>query len=72
MGRSAKTDRLPSLREKCSNWTEGKAEREPHRPWIPSPRIPQPEMLRKGLGGETQALEVSYRERTRLGCVETA
>ena len=30
----------------------------------------QPEMLVRGLGSEIQALEVSSRERTRVGCVE--
>ena len=29
-------------------------------------------MLGQGLGTETQALEVSFGERTRFGCVETA
>ena len=61
-----------SDREKHSSWTEeGKAEREPHRPSAPSPWTPQPETLRWGLSAETQALEVSSRKRTRVGCVET-
>ena len=32
----------------------------------------QPEMLRWGLGTETEALEVSSGKKTRVGCVETA
>ena len=62
-----------SLRENHSSWTEeGKAEREPQRPLVPPPGTPQPEMLGRGLGTETQALEeVSSRERTRVRCVET-
>ena len=35
------------------------------------PRIPQPEMLRHRLGTQTQAPEVSFRERTTVGCVVT-
>ena len=38
---------------------------------VPPPGTPQPEMLRRGLGTETQAPEVISRERTRAGCVET-
>ena len=38
-----------------------------HHPWTPLP-----EMLRSRLGTETQAPEVSSREGTRVGCVETA
>ena len=33
---------------------------------------PQPEIFRQGLGTETWDPEVSSRERTRAGCVETA
>ena len=33
-------------------------------------RIPQPEILEQGLGDKTQALEVSARELTKVGCVE--
>ena len=33
---------------------------------------PQPEMLRPGLGAETQVLEVSLEERTGAGCVGSA
>ena len=36
-----------------------------------APLTLQPEILRQQLGLETQASEVSYRERTRVGCVET-
>ena len=62
-----------SHREKCSNWTEeGKIETEPQRPSVPPPRTPRFEMLGFGLGAETQALEVSSRERTRVANVETA
>ena len=32
------------------------------------PRTPQPEMLQRGLGAETQAPEVSSGERSRAGC----
>ena len=61
-----------SGQEKHSSWTEeGKVELEPHRSSAPPPWTPQPEMLRRGLSTETQALEVSSRERTRVGCVET-
>ena len=35
-------------------------------------QTPQPEKLGRGLGTETQAPEVSTRERTRVGCLETA
>ena len=35
-------------------------------------QTPQPEMLSQGLGAETQALEFSSGERTRVACVETA
>ena len=69
MGRSAETEVPQSLREKCSSWTEeGKAKRELQRPSVPPPRTPQPEMLRRELGSETQALEV----RSRDGYMETA
>ena len=34
------------------------------------PQKPQPETLRRGLLAKTQVLEVSYGERTRVGCVE--
>ena len=61
------------MREKYSSWTEeGKAEREPQRSLVQPPRAPQPEMLCRGLGTETQAPEVSSGERTRVGYVETA
>ena len=33
---------------------------------------PQTKMLKWGLGAETQAPEVNSRERSRVGCVETA
>ena len=46
-------------------------EREPHRPLVPPSGTPEPETLRRGLGAETQAPEVSYGERTRVSCVET-
>ena len=36
------------------------------------PLTPQPETLERGWGIETQGLEVSSRERTRVGSVETA
>ena len=69
MGRSAETEVPQSLREKCSSWTEeGKSKRELQRPSVPPPRTPQPEMLRRELGSETQALEV----RSRDGYMETA
>ena len=62
-----------SLREKqSSQLEEGKAEREPHRPLVPPPRKSQAETLWWELGAQTQASEVSSRERTRIGCVETA
>ena len=38
----------------------------------PLPQTPQPETLGQTLSAETQALEVDSRERTRVGCVETA
>ena len=73
MWRSAKTEGPQSLREKHSRWTEeGKAEKEPQRPSVPPTQIPQPETLKRGLGTETQALDVSSGERTWVGCVETA
>ena len=39
---------------------------------MPPPSTLQPETLRRGLGAEVQALEVSTRERTRVGCMEVA
>ena len=51
---------------------ERKAEREPHRPLVSLSRTPQTERLRWGLGAETQASKVSFRERTRDGSMETA
>ena len=36
------------------------------------PQTPQTETLRMGLGSETQALEVSSRDRTRVGSMQTA
>ena len=38
--------------------------------WYHCPQTPQPETVRWGLGAETQASEVSSRERTRVGCLE--
>ena len=46
-------------------------QREAHRPLVPPAGSPQPETLQQGLGAETQASEVSSREGTRVGCVET-
>ena len=46
-------------------------QRELHRPSVPLPGTPQPEMLRRGLGAKTQASEVSFGERTRVGYVKT-
>lgn len=39
---------------------------------MPPPSTPQPGTLRRGLGAEVQALQVSARERTRVGCMKTA
>ena len=73
MERSDEMEGPQSLREKCSSWTEeGKAERKSQRPSVPLLRIPQPKRLRRGLGTETQAPEVSSGERSRIGYVETA
>ena len=59
-------------KEKHSSQTEeSKAKRELHRPSIPPSGIPQSETLGTGPGAETQSLEVSSRERIRVGCVET-
>ena len=72
MGRSAKTEGPQSHQEKCSSWTEeSKVEREPHRSCEPLLWTTPPEMLRRGLGHEIQALEVSSWERNSVGCVET-
>ena len=58
--------------EKCFSWTEEvKAERLTNH-WGHHQGTPQPEMLGRGLGNETQALKVSSGEMTRVGCVETA
>ena len=46
---------------------DSSADRQYHRTWTP-----QPEILRWGLGTETQAPEVSSREKTMAGCVEAA
>ena len=52
---------------KHGSWTEKfKAERELHRPLVPPPRT-----LGRGLGTETQAPEISCRERTSVGYVRT-
>ena len=57
--------------EKCSGWTKGsKIEGEPYKTLVFHPWTPQPEMLRWGLGAETQTPKVSLGERTRFGCVE--
>ena len=40
--------------------------------WYHYPQTPQPETLRQALSTDTQASEVSSRERTRAGCVERA
>lgn len=45
-------------------------QRELQRQLVPHSQILQPEMLRWGLGTDTQALEVSSRERTKAGGVE--
>ena len=73
MGRSAKTERPQSFQEKLSSQIdESKAEEELNIPTVPWLWIPQGhEMLVWGLGTETQAPEVSSRERTKVGCVET-
>ena len=46
--------------------------RKPHRPLVPPPKIPQPEMLGQGLATEIWAPEVRSRENTRVGYVEAA
>ena len=47
-----------SLRKKHISWIEeDKAERELHKPLVPLPRTPQPEILGWGLGAENQVLE---------------
>ena len=62
-----------SLREEHSRQTEeGKAMKDLHRPSVPLSGTPQHETLWKGLGTETQALEVSSAERTRVGCLQIA
>ena len=61
-----------SFGKKHRNQTEeGKAEREQHMELVSLPRTPQPEIFGQCLGTETQASEVSYGERTRVGYVET-
>ena len=73
MGRSAEMEGPQSYGEKHRSWTEeGKVEQEQLRSSVSPPQIPQPEMLGWGLGAETQALEVSSGERTRVVYVETA
>ena len=66
-GRSAETEGPQSLREKHSRWTEeGKAQRVTQ---TISTTIPRHHSLRcLGRGSQTQALEVSSQERTRVGC----
>ena len=64
-------------RKGSSRTEEGKTEGELYRPLVPLPGTPlpgtpQPETFRRGLGAETQALEVNSGERTRVGCMETA
>ena len=62
-----------SPREKCNSQTEeGKEIRDLHRPLVPPPLDPQPEILRQELGAQTQDLEVSSGDRTRDDCVKTA
>ena len=60
------------LREKHRSQFRGGQSRELHRQSMPLPREPQYETLRWGLGAEIQAPEVSFRERTRVDCVEAA
>ena len=49
---------------KHRSWTEeGKAELEVYRSSVPPPRIIQCEILRQGLGSETQDLDFSSREK---------
>ena len=72
MGRADEIEGPQILREKHSSWNEeGKAERESEAIGTTRPRYPS---LRcsGGLGDQTQALEVSSRERTTVGGVETA
>ena len=68
---------LQSLRGEHSNqFVGGKRESNLHRRLALPPCAPQPETLvgqcGQGLGAIAQALEVRPRERTRVGCVETA
>ena len=72
MGRSAE-EAPQCLKEKCSSCTEeGKAERKSHRQLLPPPGTPQPEKLGRRLRVETQAPEVSSKDWTWVGSVETA
>ena len=51
-------------REKCSSWTkEGKPERQPQNDQCHHPWTPQPEALKQRLGTETQAPEMSSRDK---------
>ena len=74
MGKSARTEwETQSLRNKCSSQNEeGKGESKPHRTLVIPLRTLQTDTLGKGLGIKTQILEVSFREMTRVGCMETA
>ena len=72
MGRSVKTEGPQSLGEKHSSQIEeGKAETELCKLLVPLPQTPWPEKFGWGLGTETQALEVNFMERTRVGSVKT-
>lgn len=56
---------LKSLSKKHSSQTEEGNKREPQRPSVTLPPETKSETLGQGLGSETQASEVSSRERTR-------
>ena len=74
MGRSVKLEREPQSPPKKGIVTGLRAkQRETHTDhWYNCPQTPQPEMFWQGLGAKIQAPDVSFRERTRVSCVETA
>ena len=62
--------------EHSNRFVEGKMESDLHRWSVSPPCTPQPKTLvcqcGQGLGAEAWALEVRLRERTGVGCIETA
>ena len=61
-------EKSAAARLRRAKWSESSTD---HRS-VPLPSKSEPETLRSWLGTETQVLKVSSRERTGVGCVDTA